>query len=33
MPKLPVSEARMAGRYNVKLYVTANTFGTKPMRR
>jgi len=33
LPKLPLSEARLAGRYNVKLYVTANTFDSKPIQQ
>lgn len=33
LPKLPVAEARLAGKYNVKVFVTANTFDSKPMQR
>jgi len=31
-PKLPLSEARLAGKYEVKLYVTSNSFDSKPLQ-
>jgi len=33
LPKLPLSEARLAGKFNVKHYVTANTFDSMPLQR
>jgi hypothetical protein len=31
-PKLALSESRLAGKYEVKLYVTSNSFDSKPLR-
>jgi hypothetical protein len=31
-PKLPLSESRLAGKYQVKLYVTSNSFDSKPLQ-
>jgi hypothetical protein len=31
-PKLPVSEARLGGKYDVKVFVTSNSFDSKPLK-
>lgn len=32
LPKLPLTEARLTGKYDVKVFVTSNTFDSKPSR-
>lgn len=32
LPKLPLSEARLTGKHDVKVFVTSNTFDSKPSR-
>jgi hypothetical protein len=33
LPRLPIAEARLVGKYDVKVFVTSNTFDSKPAPR